>query len=176
MQRIMMMTVLMTGLFFFGASQVKAQDCKSLKTLELQKDCWVKKANSGEENLQGAYLVGANFDKVELRFRNLSGAKLNKAILTGTDLAGTDLTGADLSGADLSGSVMTEKEIAEQGYKSVEDWIKDADMRYDGVVMPTIVDGTKLVGAILTGAIVSRRRTYGINFDDWKKRGGIVVD
>jgi len=58
MQRIMMIAVLMTGLVFFSAGQVKAQeDCNSLpdKSKE-QSDCWVKKAKSGEKNLAGVNL------------------------------------------------------------------------------------------------------------------------
>jgi len=153
-----------------------AEGCNSLKTPELQQTCWREKADIPGADLQGAYLVLANFNRADLRLRNLSGAELNKAILTGTDLREADLTGADLSGADLSGTWVTEEEIAKEGFKSIEDWDKysEHDPRYIGPIIPTDLRGAKLGGAILTGATVSRRRTLGIDFDDWKKRGGIV--
>lgn len=36
--------------------------------------------------------------------------------------------------------------------------------------------GAKLIGADLTNAKVSRKFSKGVDFDDWIKRGGIVVD
>ena len=103
MQKVMMMAVLMTGLFFFGAGQVKAQaDCKSLVARsKKQRDCWVKKVIDGEKNLAGAYLKDAYLFRV-------------------------DLSGATLSGAILSGAILTDAIVYRPTTKGVDfdDWIK----------------------------------------------------
>ena len=43
-------------------------------------------------------------EDIDLKYVNLSGAKLSNADLSGADLSGADLSRADLSGADLSGA------------------------------------------------------------------------
>ncbi len=77
MQRVMMIAVMMTGLFFFGAGQAKAQaDCNGLpnKSKE-QSDCWVTKAKSGDKYLSEA---------------NLSGADLSDAVVSRSTTKGVD--------------------------------------------------------------------------------------
>ena len=138
MQKVMMMAVLMTGLFFFGAGQVKAQaDCKSLVARsKKQRDCWVKKVIDGEKNLAGAYLKDAYLFRVDLSGANLSGANLSRANLIDVDLtkvnlrdadlSGATLSGADLSGAILSGAILTDAIVYRPTTKGVDfdDWIK----------------------------------------------------
>jgi serine/threonine-protein kinase len=121
LSKIMIMAILMTGLLFIGAQSTAArEDCKNVGQLKIEKvdadhpearkarDCWVRKAKSGEKNLTGAWLTGAN---------------LSRANLAGANLRFADLTRANL-----------------------------------------------------TGAMVSRSTTKGVDFDDWQKRGGTVVD
>jgi uncharacterized protein YjbI with pentapeptide repeats len=59
-------------------------------------DIAVSKAKSGEKNLGGVDLSGA-----DLRWLDLSGANLEKANLSGADLSGVNIKGANLSGADI---------------------------------------------------------------------------
>jgi hypothetical protein len=68
--------------------------------------------------------------------------------LGGAFLKGANLSGAKLLKADLTGANLTEADLT------------NAD----------------LSEAILTNAAVSRKTTKGVNFADWKKRGGIIVD
>ncbi|MCO6509224.1 MAG: SUMF1/EgtB/PvdO family nonheme iron enzyme [Aridibacter famidurans] len=80
---------------------------------------------------------------------NLSRANLRSARLAGTQLTGANLSYAELSGADLIGADLT---------------------------------NANLTGANINGAVVSRQNkggmsiTKGINFEDWKRRGGKVVN
>ena len=46
-----------------------------------------------------------------------------------------------------------------------DDWDITADLTY-----------TNLTDTILTGAAVSRKTTKGVNFTDWEKRGGKILD
>lgn len=164
MQRIMIMAILMTGLFFFGAGQVRAQgDCNSLPELVDRRDCWVKKAKSGDKYLSEAILSGVNLSKVNLNEANLKRANLREMNLSGANLSGADLTSASLSGANLNGANLN-----------------DAFLKY-AFLSEADLSGANLSGANfrnsdLSEAVVSRSTTKGVNFDDWKKRGGIVTD
>lgn len=68
-------------------------------------------------------------------------------------LGGAFLKGANLRGIKLINANLTEANLIEAD-------LTNADLSQ----------------AILTNATVSRKTTKGVNFADWKKRGGIVVD
>ena len=58
-------------------------------------------------DLQGRYLMAANFGGTNLRDAVLKGARLKDAHLTGANLSGADFSGADLTKAKLSGANLT---------------------------------------------------------------------
>jgi hypothetical protein len=80
MTKRMIITIALTaGFLFIGAGQTTAQeDCKSIVNPTSARDCWVKKAKSGEKNLSGA-----DFRNADLR------GVLLKAILTGAKIDST---------------------------------------------------------------------------------------
>ena len=181
MLKVKMMAVLLTGLFFFGAGQMKAQeevtvkaqeavqvkaqvDCKSLAAGSQERmDCWVKKAKSGQKDLKWAFLFEADLSGVDLRGVDLFNADLNGANLSGADLRGASLSDAELSGAKFAGA-----KLEGTDFDSTD--LTDADFRR------TDLTGAKMKNMDIRDAIVSPKTTIGINFEEWKDRGGKVVD
>lgn len=90
----------------------------------------------------------AQLSRMSLYRAKLTRANLAHASLDGADLTEADLTKAELYKADLTGANLT----------------------------GAILTNARFDSAILTGAIVSRSKTKGINFEDWKKRGAIIRD
>ena len=163
MQRIMMMAVLAIGLSFVGASSAAAQNCNSIADNSAFKDCWVKKAKSGQKDLKWAYLFEADLNGVDLRGVDLFNANLNGANLSGADLRGASLSDAELSGAKFAGA-----KLEDTDFDTTD--LTEADFRR------TDLTGAKLKNMDIRDAIVSQKTTIGINFEEWKDRGGTVVD
>ena len=82
------------------AQEKKAEDCKLVNPVVAQ-DCWMRKVQAGEKNLQEAKLYVADLRKVDL-----SGADLRGADLVAADLSKANLSGANLSGAELYGAIL----------------------------------------------------------------------
>ncbi len=153
--RVLMIAVLMTGLFFFGVNLTKAQevvDCNSLEKDSAKTDCWVKKAKSGQKDLKWAFLFEADLSGAILQRADLSKADLSKAKLRKADLIHANLYYAHLSGADLRGASLV---LADLSGADLTNAILDADTN----IKRASVDKT----------------TKGIDFDDWKNRGGTVL-
>jgi uncharacterized protein YjbI with pentapeptide repeats len=87
-------------------------------------DIAVDKVKSGEKNLSGADLSGA-----DLRWLDLSGANLEKANLYGADLSGVNIKGANLSGADIRQAVFHCQFIREANLSGV---IYDDTTKWEG--------------------------------------------
>ena len=90
------------------SSTAKARACIS-RHLPLRKLTNLSKAPLQQGNFQGidfreVDLSGANLSGADLRDANLSGAKLYGANLSGAELYGANLSGANLVGANLSGA------------------------------------------------------------------------
>ena len=162
MQRVMMMAVWAIGLSFVGASSAVAQDCKDIADTA-KKDCWVKKAKSGQKDLKWAFLFEADLSGVDLRGVDLFNADLNGANLSGADLRGASLSEAELSGAKFAGA-----KLENTNFDSTD--LTEADFRR------TDLTGAKMKNMDIRDAIVSQKTTIGINFEEWKDRGGKVVD
>ena len=77
-----------------------------LKTLKeaLKEDIDLKYVNLSGAKLSSAKLSSADLSGADLRYANLSGANLLGANLSSANLLGADLSSADLSGANLSGA------------------------------------------------------------------------
>jgi uncharacterized protein YjbI with pentapeptide repeats len=95
----------------------------------------VKKVKSGEKNLSGEDLSGA-----DLRWLDLSGANLEKANLSGADLSGVNLkkinlSGADLRGANLSGQFLSEGNLSGAIYDETTKWPKHFDPKGTGAFL-----------------------------------------
>lgn len=190
----MMMAILMTGSFLFGAGQVKAQeDCKSLAAeSNAQRNCWVKKAKSGELNLAGAYLSEADLTSVDLRDANLNGANLSRAVLAKCILTRATLKKANLSGANLGLSPAVDMngftskagaDLTHADFNGAD--LSGADFR-GAELYRTHFGGANLIGANFSGAnnfdtaywstaTVSLSTTKGVDFGLWERRGGVVV-
>jgi hypothetical protein len=89
--------------------------------------------------------------------KNLSGAFLKGADLKNKSLEKVNLTGANLIGANLHESKLNKANLSNAN-------LTGADLTY-----------ANLTDTTLTGAKVSRKTTKGIDFDNWKKRGAIVL-
>ncbi|MBK7393390.1 MAG: pentapeptide repeat-containing protein [Chloracidobacterium sp.] len=190
----MLLVILTIGSFLAGSGIASGQGvCTSKKDLQFEqkpltteqryqqtvaRNCWIGKIDKRVKDLKSAFLESAILTKADMNEALLNGANLVGADLRGADLRDADLSGADMSGANLTGTWIPEEEIIKDGYKSVEDWEKysNHDIRYIGPIIPTDLSNAQMTGTVVTGARVSRRRTLGVNFDDWKKRGGIVED
>lgn len=85
------------------AQEKKAEDCKLVNPVVAQ-DCWMRKVQAGEKNLQEAKLYVADLRKVDLSGADLVAADLSKANLSGANLSGAELYGAILGGANLKGA------------------------------------------------------------------------
>lgn len=80
-----------------------------MKTMILMAMTMATAAAAQEKDLRGAYLYGAQLERVDLRNANLNKTQLAHANLRDADLRGAKLGGAylyraDLSGADLRGA------------------------------------------------------------------------
>lgn len=103
-----------------GVSRIAAQDCGAIVNSTEKRNCWVKKAEAGENNLRGADLtsvisfVRKDFKKADLSGANLSfsnldqidftDANLSKARLERTSIYGVNFTRANLTEGFLGGS------------------------------------------------------------------------
>gem|GEM_PF-6291909 len=139
-------------LVFFNVQDAAGQDCGG-KHPSYSSMCWSLKVRSGDKELRMARLSNEDLSRIDLRGANLPGAhftnsNLSNANLSNARLIGARMAGADLTGADLSGADLSGTDLTR----------------------------ANLTKANLTGAIVRRSSTKGINFDDWKKRGAIVLD
>ena len=95
-------------------------------------------ANLSNTDLQDSFLHGANLQGANLQKANLFRANLFQANLSNANLRDANLIGADFSGADLSGADLT-----------------GARVRVGGKI------AVRLIGAILTGAIMPDGNVYG---------------
>ena len=153
------------------AQAIKAQkdtitDAQALK----ERDCWIRKVKSGEKDLKGAFLAGA-----DLRLANLRGALVH----------GADFTNADLRGADLE----------DCGFATAPEWLgkriggdripKDEmnSMKTEALNYEAIGDSVTLTGAKINSIPVQMPgfpqktpATKGTSADYWKSRGGVVVN
>ncbi|WP_309740825.1 MULTISPECIES: pentapeptide repeat-containing protein [unclassified Chamaesiphon] len=95
-------------------------------------------ANLSNTDLQDSFLHGANLQGANLQKANLFRANLFQANLANANLRDANLIGADFSGADLSGADLT-----------------GARVRVGGKI------AVRLIGAVLTGAIMPDGNVYG---------------
>jgi uncharacterized protein YjbI with pentapeptide repeats len=131
----------------------------------------VKLTDFRDTDLTKAKLAGVNLRPFvffsyspKMHQADLTNAKLAGVRWTSPDLSEANLTGADLTGAVFAtGSDLTKANLTKANMSRAN--FSGADLT-----------GATLTDAILTGATVSRSTTKGIDFEDWKKRGGIVVD
>jgi uncharacterized protein YjbI with pentapeptide repeats len=173
MRRVLMLAVLTLGMLLVGVSQAAAQDCKELKDTSEARDCWLKKVQSGEKNLAGAYLVELEVSADDVNFMNadLTSANLSKAYLAGVHFTGAILKGANfvetdltettffktsLAGVNLSGANLTKANLAKANFLGAD------------------LTGANLTDAVLTGAVVNKT-TKGIDLEEWKKRGAFIA-
>ena len=201
MQSVMTMAVLMTGLFFLGAGPAKAQEvCKSVAEIKTefkavimpaeeqqkQRICWLKKYMTGERDLRGAFFYDFNyafdghpygFSGADFKGRDLSYASLVGATLVSTDFTGATLTETDFTSANLSGAIFIGADLS--GAK-INPPIVSSKRTVEDVALQEIMGLMRALNALntvtLTGAIVSRSTTKGVDFDLWVKKGGVVVD
>lgn len=89
--------------------------------------------------------------------KNLFEAFLRDAYLKNLNLEKVNLANANLNGADLSGAKLIKANLSKANLTKAN--LTNADLN----------------GTILTNATVSRKTTKGIDFEDWKKRGGKVI-
>ena len=68
----------------------------------------------GMTNLSQANLYGANMNGTDIHIheRDLAGAKLNRAILTGADLSTADRTYSDMGGVNLTGATHADDQLS----------------------------------------------------------------
>lgn len=83
---------------------------------------------------------------------------LQYAVLKNADLSGVYLREANFTGADLTNAKLFNTRLTSADFTNAD--LSNADLN----------------GADLTEAKVSRSTTKGVDFDDWKERGGMVVD
>jgi len=87
-----------------------------------------KEQDFSRVNLQGAYLQGANLQKVRLYETNLNGADLKNAQLQDAQFIRTIATGVDFRGANLTGAC-------------IKDWSINRQTEFDGVLCDYIYRG-----------------------------------
>ena len=78
--------------------------CENNTLLKTLKEALKEDIDLKYVNLSGAKLSNAALNGADLRYADLSGAKLSNAALNGADLRYADLSSANLLGADLSGA------------------------------------------------------------------------
>ena len=100
-------------------------------------------------NLTGAKLICADLEGANLRCANLAGADLKYADLRDADLKYADLIGADLIGTDLEGANLRGADLAGANLRCAN--LAGADLKYAGLI-GTDLAGANLIGTDLEGA------------------------
>lgn len=103
-------------------------DLTQLKVQQLLTQGESKEKDFSRVNLQGAYLQGANLQKMRLYETNLNGADLKNAQLQGAQFIRTIATGVDFRGANLTGAC-------------IKDWSINRQTQFDGVLCDYFYQG-----------------------------------
>jgi uncharacterized protein YjbI with pentapeptide repeats len=111
-------------------------------------DCWIRKMKTGEKLLTYAIVWKSN----------LSGMDLSNVDLFGSDFSNANCSNVNFSGANLRDVQFDNANLTNANFVN------------------TNLFQTRVQTAILTGAIISRKTNLGVDFEWWKKQGGIVVD
>jgi len=147
------------------------------------------------EIMKQCFLVGANFDRADLRNKKLAGTNLSDATFRGADLSYADLRGvkliqadlsraclhmADLTGADLSGADLTGAYLKAANFTDARVWF--ASLRRvtakNCLFLGTDLTGSdffqaELLGARFNGATVTQvRNLTKANFYWWMSPTG----
>lgn len=120
-------------------------------------DAWGKQEFLDREKWKDEAQVSCWTKLAKAGDKNLFEAFLRDAYLKNVNLEKVNLANANLNGANLSETKLIKADLTKANLSKAD--ITNAD----------------LSGAILTNAIVSRKTTKGVDFDDWKKRGGKVI-
>ena len=97
-----------------GVSRIAAQDCGAIVNSTEKRNCWVKKAEAGENNLRGADLTSViSFVRKDFKKADLSGANLSSSYLDGADFTDANLSKARLERTSIRGANFTRANLTE---------------------------------------------------------------
>ncbi|MCA9560827.1 MAG: pentapeptide repeat-containing protein, partial [Myxococcales bacterium] len=143
----------------------------------VQPECTATRTTLHDVRLDGANLVGAVLDRIELtdspaRGANLAGATFIEVVVDAVDLTGASLRGADLSRMDLSGETLVDADLRGASLRQAD--LRDADLT-----------GANLTDADLTGAAIERTllptvlrrvRLFAVNAAEVSWAGALLDD
>jgi hypothetical protein len=128
-------------------------------------------------NLSGARLIGTHLNGAMLYEANLSGANLQEARLGGADLRGARLGGAVLDEADLRNARLNGADLSEANLGGAR--LHGTDLTGANLNKANLrgasLNRTNLAGAVLTGCYIHGLSTWNVNLSEDTKQQNLVI-
>lgn len=125
------------------------------------------------QQVKGGLFIGRNYERADMRGRDLSGVNFTSGNFRGADFTGSDLRGAIFANADLSRACLHKVDARGANFSCADltnAYLKGANFQganfWNAYLKGVISKNAKFEGAILTGADVARGDFLGSRFDD----------